>query len=108
MKRTLSAICAAFGLFSAAFLCGSLLASRPDIQSADACYAVLYPYGEYIGVFSSDAAYLNGDLPQSIIQTPIASLPQKDRTALENGIPLQDRETLRQYTEDFGIGMIAR
>ncbi len=100
IKKQIIVCLLALVLFSAGVTGGALLA-KADRQNEVSCYAVLYPYEGYIGVFASVRGYQNGELPFEIIRTRIDALPQADVTALYDGIVLENRDTLRRYTEDL-------
>lgn len=102
-KICLFAFLSILTLFFFSFCGGIMTAKKLTAKEDIACYAVLYPYEGYIGVYDSPAEYQNGTKPFDIIKTPIQSLPSEDRSALENGILLEDAEKLRQIIEDFDI-----
>ncbi len=90
-------------LFSCSLGIGMQIAKKQS--AAAACYAVLYPYEGYIGVFANTSDYHNGSIPLDIIRTEIDMLPDADKLALQDGIILESRETLWRYIEDFEIGI---
>ena len=104
-KQSLYITLAALILFAGSYWCGAHLPL--DAKPAGlTCYAVLYPYEGYIGIYRSPDDYISGQQPQNIIRTPIESLPMEDQSALQNGILLESAEKLRQLTEDFQIRLL--
>ena len=105
LRQSLSITLAALILFAGSYWCGANLPLSVK-PAEDACYAVLYPYEGYIGIYRSPDDYISGQQPQNIIRTPIESLPIEDQSALQNGILLESAEKLRQLTEDFGLRLL--
>ncbi len=106
MKRFLQSLIpvVAVALFACSFWYGTTLNHHDtQMQQAVPCYAILYPYEGYIGVYPSSDDYQKGNQPKQIIKTPISSLPLSDQNALKEGIILKDKQSLRQLTEDFEI-----
>lgn len=106
MKRSLPYLCIPFAallLFAGSFFCGTRLSAAVNQPEPITCYAVLYPYEGYIGIYRSPDDYLTGASPQNIIRTPIESLPKADQSALQDGILLESAEKLRQLTEDLEL-----
>lgn len=57
-----------------------------------------------IAVWQGRVAVFEGaePLPATVLETPVASLPPADQEALERGIPVNSREELAGFLEDYG------
>lgn len=51
----------------------------------------------YVAVFRE-----NADLPETVLDMPASALPEPDRSALEQGIPVSDVQALAALLEDYG------
>lgn len=51
----------------------------------------------YVAVFRE-----NADLPETVLDMPVSALPEPDRSALEQGIPVSDGQALAALLEDYG------
>ena len=65
-------------------------------SAAFALYMILGTWKGYV------ALYRHGeDEPWQIFPTPVASLPERDRTALDAGITVRNHRQLQQLLEDY-------
>lgn len=57
-----------------------------------------------VGVWQGQVAvFRSGALtPETVLDMPVAALPEQDRDALEQGISVSDREALAALLEDYG------
>ncbi len=57
-----------------------------------------------VGIWQGYVAVFSGgkNAPDTVLEMPAAALPEADRTALEQGIPIHSREELAALLEDYG------
>ncbi len=61
-----------------------------------ALYVVLGSWKGYVALFQAGQ-----EEPRQIFPTKVASLPEEDRLALEEGIPVRNDKMLQQLLEDY-------